>query len=177
MPDELVDVVNEKDEVIGEAMRNQCHREGLWHRTVAVLVVNLAGDMLLQKRGPRMYHPNRFCESGSGHLPKGESYYDGALRELKEEVGIIPDKLTLIGKFQTDEPKVKEHNREHYELYTCTYDGEISPRPGEVTTAKFVPIAVIKALIEDQPYRFTPGFRIRFGQYIEWKNNSLENEE
>ena len=50
MTEEIFDVVNERDEVIGQQPRSEVHRLGLMHRAVHVLVFNAAGQVFLQKR-------------------------------------------------------------------------------------------------------------------------------
>ena len=48
--DEIFDMVNERDEVIGQRTRGEVHRLGLRHRAVHVLVFNGRGELFLQKR-------------------------------------------------------------------------------------------------------------------------------
>ena len=50
MQEDIFDVVNERDEVIGQQPRGEVHRLGLMHRAVHVLVFNAAGEVFLQKR-------------------------------------------------------------------------------------------------------------------------------
>jgi isopentenyldiphosphate isomerase len=50
MSEEIFDIVNERDEVIGRLPRSQVHREGRKHRAVHVLVFNARGEIFLQKR-------------------------------------------------------------------------------------------------------------------------------
>ena len=45
--DEVFDVVNAADEVIGQATRAEVHARGLWHRAVHVLVFNSRGQVFL----------------------------------------------------------------------------------------------------------------------------------
>ena len=50
MSEEIFDIVNERDEVVGQAPRKEVHARGLWHRAVHVLVFNTRGEVFLQKR-------------------------------------------------------------------------------------------------------------------------------
>ena len=50
MSEEIFDIVNERDEVIGQAPRHEVHARGLRHRAVHVLVFNARGEVFLQKR-------------------------------------------------------------------------------------------------------------------------------
>ena len=49
-PDEIFDVVNERDEVIGRATRSEVHERGLLHRAVHIFVFNSRGELFIQKR-------------------------------------------------------------------------------------------------------------------------------
>jgi isopentenyldiphosphate isomerase len=88
MTEELFEIVNDRDEVIGRAPRSEVHRRGLRHRAVHVLVFNRRGEVFLQKRSPaKDCFPDVWDSSASGHLAPGESYDDGAVREVAEELG------------------------------------------------------------------------------------------
>ena len=86
---EIFDVVNDRDEVIGSAPRNEVHRLGLMHRATHVLVFNSRGELFLQKRSQKKdRQPGLWDSSASGHVDKGETYDACAARELKEELGL-----------------------------------------------------------------------------------------
>src|SRR4051812_43883356 len=91
MAEEVFDVVNELDEVIGQERRSVVHRTGLRHRAVHVLVFNSKGELFLQKRSmTKDTFPGAWDSSASGHLDTGEDYEACALRELGEELGWKP---------------------------------------------------------------------------------------
>jgi isopentenyldiphosphate isomerase len=87
--DEVFDVVNDRDEVIGRETRGNVHRLGLKHRAVHVLVFNRRGEVFLQKRSMKKdTSPGAWDSSASGHLDTGEDYDACAVRELSEEIGL-----------------------------------------------------------------------------------------
>jgi isopentenyldiphosphate isomerase len=88
--EELIDVVNEKGEVIQTLPRSEIHgNPSLLHMVVHVLVINKAGDILLQKRSlTKDVAPGRWDTSVGGHVNAGESLEDAANRETAEELGI-----------------------------------------------------------------------------------------
>ncbi len=89
MTDELLDVVNEKDEAIATATRSRVHERGLLHRGVHVFLFDEAGRMLVQKRSPaRTQYPSVWDCSVSEHVKAGESYHQAARRGLLEELGV-----------------------------------------------------------------------------------------
>src|SRR5450432_1361726 len=89
MTEEIFDVVNERDEVVGQAPRKEVHARGLWHRAVHVLVFNARGEVFLQKRSMlKDTARGKWDSSASGHLDSGEDYGACAMRELREEIGL-----------------------------------------------------------------------------------------
>src|SRR5580692_2637126 len=89
MKDELFDIVNARDEIIGRAPRHEVHARGLWHRAVHVLVFNARGEVFLQKRSVlKDTAKGKWDSSSSGHVDTGETYDACAVRELREEIGL-----------------------------------------------------------------------------------------
>ena len=87
--EEIFDVVNEHDEVIGRRPRCEVHRLGLKHRAVHVLVFNSRGEVFLQKRSMKKdTAAGLWDSSSSGHVDSGEEYDACAVRELGEEIGL-----------------------------------------------------------------------------------------
>src|SRR5882672_4498253 len=90
MSEEVFDIVNERDEVIGQAPRKDVHARGLWHRAVHVLVFNARGEVFLQKRSMKKdIAAGKWDSSSSGHLDRGEDYDTCAVREVREEIGLL----------------------------------------------------------------------------------------
>jgi isopentenyldiphosphate isomerase len=86
MAEEIFDIVNERDEVVGQNTRREVHARGLWHRAVHVLVFNARGEVFLQKRSMRKdIAAGKWDSSASGHLDSGEDYDACAVRE---EIGL-----------------------------------------------------------------------------------------
>jgi len=92
MAEEIFDVVNDRDEVIGRASRSEVHARGLLHRAAHVLVFNARGQAFLQKRSMlKDRQPGVWDSSASGHLSSGESCDVCAVREVREELGVSRD--------------------------------------------------------------------------------------
>src|SRR6187200_1312345 len=87
--EEIFDVCDEQDPVIGTAPRSRVHAEWLLHRAVHVFVFNSRGQLLLQRRSAtRDESPLKLTSAASGHLGTGESYETAAVREMQEEIGL-----------------------------------------------------------------------------------------
>src|SRR5215475_14454512 len=96
MPEDIFDVVNERDEVIGRQPRSVVHAQGLLHRAVHVLVFNSRGEIFLQKRSMKKdRQPGVWDSSSSGHVDSGEAYDETAARELREEIGLDLEQKNL----------------------------------------------------------------------------------
>lgn len=89
MAEEMVDVVNEADEVIGSAPRKGIHNTELRHRSAHIFLIDSKGRIWLEKRASTTdTYPGYYSSSAAGHISRGESYLEGAQREALEELGI-----------------------------------------------------------------------------------------
>lgn len=97
---EFLDVVNERDEVIGQEEREEVHRQGLICRMVFVLFYTPDKKIILQRRSmSKKSNPGKLTTTVSGHVSSGDTYDQTALKETFEEAGvhIIADKLESLG--------------------------------------------------------------------------------
>jgi isopentenyl-diphosphate delta-isomerase len=101
MTDELLDIVNDEDIIIGQEMRSTVHQLGLQHRGAHVFLFTHDGKMLVQKRSAdRAASPSMLDCSVSEHVRAGESYFDAALRGMKEELGVIGVEINPLVTFR-----------------------------------------------------------------------------
>jgi isopentenyl-diphosphate Delta-isomerase len=174
MSEEIFDVVNERDEVIGQAPRREVHARGLWHRAVHVLVFNARGEVFLQKRSLlKDTAKGKWDSSSSGHLDAGEDYDACAVRELREEIGLDFQARTATGASQPPQRLFKidacqETGWEFCWIYRCESDGPFTLHPEEIETgAWFAPDAVTK-WVNEKPQDFASAF------VVIWKRLNAE---
>ena len=134
---ELIDVYNEDGSTAGYvASRDYVHWKGLWHATVHTWIVRQGDggrpELLLQLRaaGKRLY-PSCWDISSAGHIPAGEDAVQGAIRELREELGITvpPEELAYVGTLvmtYDDDDDGGYHDREHCRIYILHSQADIS---------------------------------------------------
>ncbi len=93
MEHEMIDQLNEETgEVIGIVDKDIAHRDGLWHKSVHVWIVNDKNQILLQQRcAEKKFYPNVWDSSFAGHVGAGEDSITSAIREGEEELGIQVD--------------------------------------------------------------------------------------
>jgi isopentenyldiphosphate isomerase len=88
-PSALIDRVDERNRSVGTVVRQDVFKEHANFRTVHVLVLNHAGELLLQQLAARRErHPLRWGSSVAGYIYAGETYDDAAKRRLQEELGL-----------------------------------------------------------------------------------------
>jgi isopentenyldiphosphate isomerase len=164
MSEEIFDIVNERDEVIGQAPRKEVHARGLWHRAIHVLVFNSRGEVFLQKRSLKKdIAAGKWDSSSSGHLDTGEDYDACAVRELREELGLKlaqpPQRLFKIEACQ-------ETGWEFCWIYRGASDGPFTLHPEEIETGDwFTPEAVSKWVAE-KPRDFASAFVLIWKLYL-----------
>jgi isopentenyldiphosphate isomerase len=89
MPKEFFDLVDENDNVIGKALREECHKKALIHRSVMFFVFNEEGKVLVTKRTiNKDFFPGFWSIVLGGHVGSGESYKEAVVREVEEEVDL-----------------------------------------------------------------------------------------
>lgn len=102
-PYELIDVVDEHDNVLGVATRELIYAHHARKRVVNVFVYNpITQKFAFQQRGANVkWQPMHIGASACGHVQAGESYMMAAIRETKEEVGLLVNDAQLVQLGQT----------------------------------------------------------------------------
>jgi isopentenyldiphosphate isomerase len=156
MSEEIFDVVNARDEVIGQAPRREVHARGLWHRAVHVLVFNARGEIFLQKRSLKKdIAGGKWDSSTSGHVDTGEDYDATAVRELHEEIGLVvsqtPQRL-----FKMD--ACAETGWEFCWIYRCAAEGPFTLHPDEIETGAWFAPDFVTQWVDTRPDEFASCF-------------------
>lgn len=131
---EVFDLIDKNDQVIGQATRGECHRDkSLIHRCIGVFIFNEQGELYLQKRSmTKDLHPGVWALSVGGHPKKGQTYEKGAKEEMKEELGIEAP-FEKIGKYCYQ----GETETEMFVVYKATHNGPFKLNPEEIEKGKF----------------------------------------
>ncbi len=157
-PDELFDVVNQRDEVICQLTRAEVHRRRLFHRAVHIVVKNSAGEIYVQRRSPtKDTYPNRWTTSCSGHVDSGETYESATVRELGEELGIPISGPEAVDLVFTESPR-RATGYEFIAVYELVWDGDITPEADEISEGRWFTPEALDAEIDRAPDDFAPSF-------------------
>jgi isopentenyl-diphosphate delta-isomerase type 1 len=153
-PEELFDVVDDDDRVVGCASRRQCHgNPALIHRAVHVLVFNSRGELLLQRRAANKdIQPDRWDTSVGGHLDRGETYLAAARREMAEELALAGLPLTRLYPSRIR----NEIESENIVTYLSVSDRQVRFEPTEISAVRYCSGEEIEAALGRE--LFTPNF-------------------
>jgi isopentenyldiphosphate isomerase len=147
MTDELLDVVNEQDAVVDQAMRSAIHKRGMWHRGVHVILFTHAGKILIQVRSrERAHYPSLWDCSVSEHVKAGEDYQAAARRGLWEELGLEGVDLRPIVRFRMN---YGPNDNEISTLYKGMVDpAEVRFDPVEIERIDYYSLPELQALLQ-----------------------------
>ncbi|HEX6985974.1 MAG TPA: NUDIX domain-containing protein [Planctomycetaceae bacterium] len=163
VPEELFDVTDAADNVVGVLPRSEVHARKLLHRAVSIFVLNGRGELLVHQRSAtKDEFPLLYTSSASGHVASGETYDETAPRELREELGLTAP-LRFLAKF----PASPETANEHTALYEAVTDEPPVPDPAEIAGLVWWDIDDLAARVARRPEEFTPPFRVLFTWYYE----------
>ncbi len=155
-PEERFDVVDEQDQVVGQATRGEVHAKKLLHRAVHVLVFDKRGQLLLQKRSLfKDVHPGTWDSSVAGHVDAGEDYRSAAIRELEEEMGIRAEAEPVeVAHIQPCEGT----GWEHVKLFQVNHHGPVRYPAAEIEAALWFSVDEVDAWLAACPDDFASGF-------------------
>ncbi|MDH5795520.1 MAG: NUDIX domain-containing protein [Candidatus Bathyarchaeota archaeon] len=156
-------VVDEEDNVVGKATREECHsKNGLIHRSVYIFVLNDNSAIFIQRRSmSKDLYPGYYTGSATGHVDFGEDYDESARRELKEELGIDAP-LQRLGKVKS----FSEDEREISVLYLCRHNGPFRVNRKEITEGAFLSREDIQRSLETGERKFAYGFEVAFKELL-----------
>lgn len=94
-PDEILDLFNIDEEVIGTVERNEYYKnpekyKGYYLRSAEMFIRNDKGELWIPRRHTnKRIAPGGLDYSCGGHVGAGESYTEGLIREAEEELQIM----------------------------------------------------------------------------------------
>ncbi len=153
---EKLDVFDIDGNRIREITRGETLNNGEYIKLVHVWVIDLEGNVLIQKRSAKKdWGPNKWA-THTGLVSSGETEKQAAIRELKEEINLNRNKDQLIKVFDF---KLSKKNRGLGTVYLTFYneDDDIKVDNDEVVEAKFINVADLKKLSKTKEFIFYGG--------------------
>lgn len=154
---ELLDIVNKNDKVVGEEKKAAKLSKGLISRNVGVFIMDEQQRLLIAKRSKdKKSFPGRLDLSACGNVKKGETYDSAARREVKEELGIDCN-LEFLDKIYNEFNEDRRPIRYFTGLFLGRHNGKVRLNE-ELTEAKRLSIQEIERMLSRNKESFCPGF-------------------
>lgn len=144
---ELVDLLNDRKELIGETCERNSVPEGKYRLSIHIWIVNDKNEILIQQRSAsRKMFPNMWTNTG-GACIAGETSIETVFRELQEELNVIPniDNLELIASYK--------RKKDYVDVWLLKQNINIKDlkfNDNEVQAAKWVSIEEWKKLLIEE---------------------------
>lgn len=123
--EEIIDIIDEDDpnEIVGCALKSEIHTQGLPHRVCAILLQREDGAFIIPTAAAIKVIDRGFYHSAAGHIRSGEKSTTAAIRELREECGLIVDikDIALIGGYWLERKHPAKNEYEYFDVYCVRY--------------------------------------------------------
>ncbi len=164
--EEILDLVDENDRIIGNARRCDCHGDPrCLHRAVHLFVLNPQREIYLQKRSlQKRVQPGKWDTSVGGHISTGEGTVEALFREAEEELGLKCFSPTFMYSYIMR----NDFESELVNTFLCIWDSEIVPNPEEISSGRFWREDEIIASLGG--CTFTPNFEDEFQRFTDWRS-------
>lgn len=124
MADELVDIVNEDNQVIGQAMKTQAHVTGALHRCVVAQLITSRGEWVLVRQASDRQDAGQLVSPVGGHVQAGEDEDAALKREAVEELGIAVQKFKRVGMAVFNREVIGRKENHFFVLYEIYSDDQ-----------------------------------------------------
>ncbi len=159
MAEEILDIVDENDTIIGQCTRKESYNKQHPNRIVFVVIKNTKGEIAIQRRSMKCWWAPWILDvSAWWHVSSGQEYFEAAERELFEEIW-VECKLKLLWKEYLNRKELDKkyfHNmnelrhEDHFHfrcVYEWIYDGNFKFDDGEVEELLFFSLDTIRTMI------------------------------
>lgn len=162
--EEMLEIVNQDDEVVGLETRAKVHEDGLLHREIHIWFLTPKGEIVFQHRAKdKDTYPDKLDATVGGHVEPEMSYEETAVKECQEETGvdIDPNKLVFITKMhkRTVDADTGLTNNTIRSQYAYLYDGEVDElvvEEGKALGFEAWSIDLLPKLSDQDKERFIP---------------------
>ncbi|MEV4535992.1 NUDIX domain-containing protein [Asanoa sp. NPDC049518] len=168
--DELLDIVDEHDRVVGQAPRQEAYTNRLRHRCVFVLVRDAEGRIFVHRRTARkLVFPSLYDMFVGGVVGAGESYDEAALREAEEELGVsgLPAPVLLF--------KFLYETSEHAwwsAVYETRCTSPVNPQADEVAWHAFLTVGEVERRLAE--WTWVPDGMDAYRRLLAWQSGQVD---
>ncbi|MFH1505829.1 MAG: NUDIX hydrolase [archaeon] len=171
MGDHYIDIVNEKDEVIGKELKSKKADLGFISRVVAIMIRDSKDNFVVCKRGShKILDADKYDLAAFGNVDAGEDYETAAKRELKEELD-LECPIEMLDKFYQE----IDWKGKKLKIFCAVFLGHTDEEPKlnhELVSFRKMAFEEIEKEMEETPDNFCPGFVNDFN-YVKDKLHKL----
>jgi len=176
MVPEMLILVNEQDQEIGEDEKLCVHQTGKLHRAFSIFIFRLKNnqqELLLQQRNKNKYHcGGLWTNTCCGHPRAGEDLMPAAMRRLREEMCfqtmLVP--IDSFHYFANCNNGLIEHELDH--VLAGVYEKELTKvNAEEVQDFRWIGLAELEQELAAKSETFTPWFATAFVVIKKWLIN------
>jgi isopentenyl-diphosphate delta-isomerase len=154
MSDELVDIVDSNNAIVGQAMKSEAHEKGLLHRCVVAMIRRSDGAWLLVRQSSDRQDAGQYVAPVGGHVQAGEHQDDALKREAAEEVGFDRNfKFRFVGSGIFDRHILGRHENHLFLMYEI--DSDTEPQLNHQSESyRYFAEDELKRLLREEPKMF-----------------------
>jgi isopentenyldiphosphate isomerase len=146
--EELVDVIDDAGRTVGIVTRREMRTRRLPHRCTYVLIFDQRGRLFVHLRtATKDVYPSHWDVAIGGVLLAGETYSQGARREIGEELGIGAEAEELFPFRYEDHATVVQGM-----VYRLVHDGPFQLQAEEIVRGEFLAIDALRDRIAREPF-------------------------
>lgn len=154
--EEYIDIVTKDGKPTGKsAPKSEIHSEGYYHHTIHVWLYTKSGEILLSQRSAsKEICPLLWDVSAAGHIDAGEPMINAAIREVREEIGLMIhdrdlEKIGAFECFQSYENGIVDNEFHNTFISELKVDiTQLKLQQDEVEAVKLVSLEEFKVLIK-----------------------------
>jgi len=149
MDEEIFDIVDENDSVIGKATRKEVHTKGHIHRSVLFFLLNKEKKVFVNQRSAsKEFYPSCWSIVFGGHVGSGESYEATVVREAKEEAG-VEGKPIFLSDFKR---RFDKEDKENSKVYAFMVSSEPELDHSEIKHGSFMAIKELEQKLKKEKF-------------------------
>jgi isopentenyldiphosphate isomerase len=160
--EEVVALYDDGGRPEGSSPRSVMRAQNLRHAATGIVVRDPYGRIYVHRRTPtKDVYPAHWDFTAGGVVLAGEDPFQGARRELAEELGVTSEIESLGESDYAD-----SHTTYHAFRYVTTWDGPITPQPEEVAYGAWLTLERLLERMADPEIEFMPDTRALFGEWV-----------
>lgn len=160
-----IQIVDEKDQLIGHKYRNEIDYNKDIYRSTALWLENSQGEFLIaQRKLTKDKDPGKWGPAVAGTVDEGETYESNIYKEAEEEIGLTGVDFQPKTKLRENIPR-----KQFIQVYFTKFDKDLSNfkiQKEEVEQIAWIPKNELIADIKGNPKKYVPAMQMLINIFI-----------